>query len=255
MTEKTRKKKAVVRKPVKALDPAPVVKPKKKKPPKKIQSNKLPGEVSTKGRKSSIEVVLPEDAHPSWIRKQAGVYYVTDLIRRCTVKDMHNSGLFPGIPLDTLRKWATRDRWNEQRKAFEARYQHAIERQRGADLARERAKEMKRSQLLLDKMEKKLLGKKQPEAKSYEGMVTAWVRLASHIEALRETQLDQAILLNPPQAQSDGEESGQEQTRQGPQLSAEEAREAARAILEVRRRRIREDLGIEDEEADKSLLE
>jgi hypothetical protein len=252
--DKGRKKKAVVRKPSKA--PAPKKKPPKaKKKPPKAKPRNLPAKVGKAGRPSSTEVVMPEEAHPAWIRKQAQIHYYTDLVKRCTVKQMYESGLFPGVSLARLRAWATEDHWVELRKRYEAQYQHAMERQRGATLARERAKEMEKAQKQLDKMDRLLNGKKAPPAKTYEGMITARVRLAGHIEQLRDVQLDQTLLLEPPPHPGAEGGAGPEVGRNKVDLSAEEAREAARAILKVRRERIREEMGIVDEEADKSLLE
>jgi len=246
-----RKKKVVKRQPS-----APKTPPKKKAPPKKAKPHKLPVLAGHKpvGRPTLTTMEMPPEAHPGWLRKVAGIHYQTDLVHRCTVRQMYESEMFPGISLSQLSSWADHDHWNDLRKRYEAEFQYHMERRRGMELARARVKEMTKAQKLFDKMMGKLGAKKQPEVRSYEGLATAVVRVGTYIEQLRDVQLDQSLLLQPPMPVA-GEDKGPSSDRRAPELTPEEAREAARAILNVRRERIRAELGIEDEAADGKILE
>lgn len=206
------------------------------------------------GRPPAAQALAPYEDSRMSARRAAAVVYITDVVHYCTIEQLAKMPMFEHLSLGVYKRWAKLDRWSEQRKRFETMLNDRAEREMANKLLRERRAELEKAHALYQDMIGTLSNKKtRPEPKSFEGMVGAFVKLGQYIEALRVVTLDNMDLFKTTPVEGEGEQ--QEVVRKiHPDLSPEEMRAAASAILEARRARHREEHGIVDE-ADPDLLD
>jgi hypothetical protein len=168
-------------------------------------------------------------------RFAAGMYYTTDL-KGTTIERLKRHPMWSKYSLPTLQMWSREDRWVERRRANMKRWQNAIEARIGTEVVKARMKDLEDMRGIYQKMITKLKGKAL-KAKSYEGMVSALVKLADLMDGWSERLSKEFV----PEAPLGGEDPGISVHRHEakPTISPAEARVAAKAVMQERRQQLR----------------
>lgn len=186
--------------------------------------------------KSSLEPP-PQSETNQYIRFAAGLYYTTH-IRGTTIEQMSKHPLYGRVSYSTLESWSKKDRWGERRQENMRRWREALESTIGSELLKARVKNLAKLRNIFDKVVEKLEAENPVEAKSYEGLVKALVSLADLIDG-HQTKVGQELVPGVMAvATAEASESGD--PRITASLSSDEARMATKAILEDRRRKLRQ---------------
>ena len=257
----------MVKKPPKApIKAAPIPKPRKKVPPKKRVK------VESKPKAKSVDVIIseglalapevvstaiqtlsaesaqkgfielsPEDGGEMGyrnLRQLAGVKYVTDF-NGTTISQMAKDPLFSHVAERTLYKWSMADHWGERRRINMEKWSRKLENQISNQLMTTRRAVL----VQLDELGKKLLKdignkKLKLKAKSLEGAIGAFTRLASLMDELADKVGKE---LMPDMGSMSSASNILTTNHAKPLLTPEEAREAVRAVLKVRRESMREE--------------
>lgn len=152
-TKKKPTKKAPTKK--KATKKAPSKKPApKKKPPRK---KKRPVGIQL-AEKLDIQTSVPEpeDASRDFLRFTAETVYTTDL-NGMTVAQLASHPMFAAIPHSTLEKWSIKDKWGEKRRVILERWKTQIEARVGDELIQYRMKAIAKMAKIRDHLFKKLI--------------------------------------------------------------------------------------------------
>ncbi len=168
-----------------------------------------------------------------YLRYAAGLYFTTDI--RCgTIDQLQRHPVFQEVPLSTLYQWASRDKWIARREDLLNRWREMIEKKIGESIVQKRVKDLEKLERLFD-VGFEQLEKNAVEAKSWEGVAGALVKLMSLMDELREkiaTQLNPAadMLMSP---------AASPVAQMAPKVTDDEARAAAKLIIQQRRAGIR----------------
>lgn len=177
-----------------------------------------------------------------WLRWTAGMYYTTDL-RGCTIDQLSKHPMFKVVGLRTLATWSTEDRWVERRQINLEQWRRAIENKIGSELVRARKTGLGKLNKIFDKIFAKI------EAEAVEGttpqLVLAIVRLAELMDSWND-RIAKAVI---PDLPSQATVAGPAETAK-PQLTQEEARAAAKLIIQTRRDGMRAKAQRQQEEAE-----
>lgn len=221
-------------------------------PPRKKRPALVPPPKSPPAR-TPVPPALPAAAEPpereagesarrgslSWLRHAAAVEYATDQ-SSCTIEELHRRAIFVGINLGTFKQWSFEDKWGERRATFQKQTQEKMQRAIGDELVRRRLKTMERLDTVLDKALKKLEDEA-VQMNSWEGVATVLVRLIQMMDEFHEKVAGNLLTgLTPMQSEAGG--SGvvapiSQAAR--PRLNDDEARAAAKAIIHMRREKVR----------------
>lgn len=187
------------------------------------------------GPKGKSKVLPPQDEidNNQFLRFSAGLYYTTDL-NGPSMAQMAKHPVFGKVTIDTLYYWSTQDRWVERRRVNIDNWRRTMENKIGNELVKMRTDMLSDLRTVFDKSLKKLTSGKL-KARSYEGMVTALVRLAELMDSWND-KLFHAAIPDMPVVSAVGSSAPMESK---PRLSKEEAHKAASAILEMRRNEMR----------------
>ena len=127
---------------------------------------------------------IPDDVSSEYVRYSAGIYYTTDL-GGCTLEQMSKHPIYSHVPIKKLYYWFSHDKWHERRAALREQWRKIIESRIGNELAKARASQLEAMnrvyQVALNKLEGNLV-----QAKSWEGVLVAFVRLTEVMEEFRE---------------------------------------------------------------------
>jgi hypothetical protein len=175
----------------------------------------------------------PDAQGTHYPRFAAGMYYTTDL-KGATIEQLHRHPMWNRFSIYTLHQWSREDQWVERRRANMERWQRAIEARIGTEVVKARMADLGEVREIYQKMIKKLKGKAL-KARSYEGMVSALVKLAELMDGWSE-RLSKEFVPEAPMGGELGIGHGHEVK---PSISAEEARVAAKAIMQDRRQQLR----------------
>ena len=204
MTTDTKK---VVRKPIK----------KKRKPPK----NTVATVKITTGREREI-------GQNAWLRRLAGLKYITSQ-KPMSLKQLYEDPEFRyKVTYQSLQNWCQEDRWIEQRKQYYDNITEAIKQQISSRQIKSRVEQLKALDEIATRMHEKIVTDA-ADPGTYEGMVGAYLKA----EILRENIRDKILKEVIPDSLLGG--LGSEDGKIVPQLTEEEAREAALAIIKKRR--------------------
>ncbi len=189
------------------------------------------------GPKGKSQLTPPQQQvdNNQFLRFSAGLYYTTDL-QGTTMAQMAKHPLFGTVSVDTLANWSTQDRWVDRRRQNLSNWRRTIENKIGSELVKLRTDQLAEMRTVFDKMMGKLT-RGRLQAKSYEGMVTAMVRLAQLMDDWNEKLFRTVIPDIPVASVSTSLSPAASSTK--PRLSTAEARKAAVAILEMRRHEMR----------------
>lgn len=233
------------------------VPPRKKKPPKRmpapLREQEAPSPATPEAAQAAEALPKrtgseppgppPTDGDPNlpenrtalyrYLRYAAGMYYTTDL-RGCTLEQLHRHPMFRVMSFHTIAKWAVEDRWTERRQINLEQWRRAIENKIGTELAQAYRTGLSKAtrvfDMIFEKIENEVV-----EPKSLEGLVTAFVKLADLMGDWNE-RIGKLIIPDMP-AQQAMVAGPAEQAK--PQLSQEEARAAAKLLIEMRRKEMR----------------
>jgi hypothetical protein len=181
---------------------------------------------------------LPPGRKPSsdWVREQAKYLYTMSM-DKVSMADIANHPLFKGrVSVHSLHAWCTQESWVDIRRQVAEAWRVAITEQTGRELIEARRQWLRNLSLLGGYIFKHLIpnkkGEFKVEAQSYESMAQAFVKVVSLMDTMTQNSLDDILPEVPGQAAV--EATGKTETALRPDLSPEEARIGARAILEAR---------------------
>jgi hypothetical protein len=190
-------------------------------PPKKGKGNK---------RASSIRVATPaEVANLVWLRRVAEVTYVTSeqpLALTALAQDPMIKG---NVSLQTLTNWCGQDNWVEQRENYFKGLSNVLKNKIATTTLEARYKMWQKIQKLIEKIFKKL-EEDAVEAKSYEGLVAALVKVIALYDDFMEKIGKEIVPENLAGATSPTVAG----SRPTPRLTSEEATEMAMTLVKRR---------------------
>lgn len=188
--------------------------------------------VATTVRVSSVGLAEPGTEIPGylWLRRLAETQYVTNR-EGLTIVEMAKDPLYKDLSHNTMNRWSTEDRWVEKRQKFYDGISQRIQSKIGQGMMREQLFALKELQSLgADILEK--LRDKQVRVGSYEGLVTAYLKLLDY-----ETELQKQVSKEVVHESNGGVRT--DTVRVAASLSEEEARVAVDTILRHRREQLR----------------
>lgn len=223
----------------------------KKKPPKKKKPPSKPAQVRDKPKRGAPSKADKEGV--LWMRKLAHIIYTTSE-QGISIRQLAEDPRLSGISKTSLERWCAEGKWPEDRQEFFEGIKKRIERQLGNTIVRSRVKQLQDVDSLLLEIRDKFKplfdeeGKliiPSPAVSSYEGLVGAYAKLITLSDTLREKISENVVPERFGGVRRDVEITAT------PKLSKREAREAARAVLQVRRKEIRSEIFPEKEEKEK----
>jgi len=195
--------------------------PKKKPPVKKPAKKPI---------KVSGEDVVPHSIESyAWLRKVAELIYVTSQ-EAITIKNLAKLPEFEGrVHFNTIGEWCREDRWVEKRELYYNELQERIKEQILTSQVKSRVNQLQHMDGIFSDILHKL-AKGEAEPGTYEGMVGAAVKVSKEMDELRDKISREIIPQRINQMLGSKEETPIE-----PEVSLEEARAGAMAIIEKRR--------------------
>lgn len=169
---------------------------------------------------------IPENEGHLSLRHRALLFYCYEN-QASSIASMSQQAPFNQVALRTLECWSAADRWQERRQQAQERWAIRVQERIGNQLVQKRVDQL-RSLEKLDVQIGEFLESGSLEFKSLESGISALVRLAQCMDDLREK-----VLGDLPRARPQTPEKALV-----PDLTPDEAREAAKAILEIRRNRM-----------------
>lgn len=234
MTRKKKKKRSPVAPP---RDPTKAAPPKGVKPYAGMDTSFPPPELPN----FDVEKLISGEQDARVLRLYAGHCYATDL-GGCTIAGLHQIEPFTYIPRTTLRTWSQEDDWQGQRQRFRESLSHKLADKVADVITQDRVDQvqavMREADRVLDMMRVAAV------PKSYEGMAGVWLKMQEFLEDMR-TKMATVVSQSPL-----GEEHGVANIQTN--LTEEEAKEAARAVVKFRQAEIRKKLKeVESDRKDK----
>lgn len=162
------------------------------------------------------------------MRHSAALQYVTSM-QGVSVRELNKVSPFDQVSQTTLERWATEDEWVRRRQQYFENIRADIESHIAKKMVKVRVEQLKK----IDVQVETLFG--QIDAvppKSKEGLITALVRLLEAGDSMREKLAQEVVPVHLGGVR-------QKTLPLTPQLSEEEARDAALAILRRRRTIVR----------------
>lgn len=238
----------------------------KKKAPAKKKAKRAPKKRKPVQKKVQVSVAAvpvgeEEEAGMTRLRWMAGQIYATNM-RGYSITEMKQLPIFQDIHLRTLEAWSLKDKWVENRREVQEKIRVQVENRIATEIAKHRSDQLKTMQTIFDDAIDKLMPKPRlatdgngkpvldpegnetyfpgaaPDVKSYEGLVNAITRLSEVLDSQRE-RLGET--LTPQMFVGDDDEGmgSAGATPIQPQLSQEEARAAAKLLIQMRRDKMR----------------
>jgi hypothetical protein len=214
-----------------------VKKTRKKKSPAQARKRVKRSPVRKKGVMVPItlESQIPLDLEPDptdfgYLRTAAEQYYIMS-VNQCSLADLNRHSLFKVVQRRSLEKWCSEDSWVAKRRKMWTRIHQSLEQQIGTKIAKERMGQLEKLQKVYDVGINKLL-KGGLKSKSFEGLVTAMVKLASLMDDWRENLAKQFGGIVESTVGLNEETSPR---APAPELSTQEARSIVKLLFQMRR--------------------
>ena len=181
----------------------------------------------------------PEEVKGSWqyLRFSAGVYYTT-ATEHITTAAMAKHPVYSVVPRATLERWCTEDKWVDRRIEQMERWRRKIENAVADELARTRIAQLKGLESVYDKALKKL-EENLVEAKSWEGVATALVKIAQLMDEWREKIGGTVVSVTPATPDHGVDDVRELSAKMKSRLTEQEARELALMVMQKRREEMR----------------
>lgn len=167
-----------------------------------------------------------------YVRAQAGVIFMVDP-NMPTVDDIAQDPQFSDVSVTTLRKWMHADRWQEKRREFREGINAGVRKRIGNELIQQQIRMLKDCDVLYNQNMDFLTGQsgvEVPAPKSYESLLRAHTTFIKTISEMGREVIDVVV---PPVVPQEGVTD--EVSKVMPELSNEEARVAALAVVQQRR--------------------
>ena len=263
------KKKAAAKKaaPKKAPPKKPSVRPlptKTVKKTKRAVTVNLDPEKLQKAAGIEVQIPEPDKRTREFLRYVAGLQYTTSL-NGISVRELCETGMFSSVPTQTMTKWAMADKWSDRRREILESWREQVEQRIGSKLVQQKMKLVEQFQDIQDTLLEKLLPKSHKYVEALEPIVMGntvvevcevcgrtalqhldpflgvagdkLVDVLLKLVKMRE-EMSEAILLVTTRpgyglGNALGPQAGKNSTTgfEKPQLSQEEARAAAKAII------------------------
>lgn len=186
---------------------------------------------------SDVTLEAPEPDAPSFafLRFSAGLQYTTDL-HGITVEELAECAPFKNtVALKTLQKWCLEDQWVARREALMAEWRRDIEAKLGQRQVQQALVDLQTTDSMAEDILEKLRNKV-GMVNSFEGLINSMIRLMEFRQTLRGQVLTQTAPGPVGTVPGVSRPGGQ---MPKPNLSVEDARAAAAAIIKRRRDEIR----------------
>ena len=168
----------------------------------------------------------------SQLRWLAGLHYATNL-EGTSIVEMAKIEPFTMVTEGTLGTWARRDRWIEKRREYRDQIATKIRSRLGDEHVRHHIRMLKDMQAVYETVVQTLNSDDAPKPKSFESLLNSYTKL---VLAIGEIRRDVVGFIAPrPNFGASGEEGeGSGTPQMVPEISEDEARIAAEAILRQR---------------------
>jgi hypothetical protein len=180
-----------------------------------------------------------------YLRARAGMIFMVDPSMP-TVDDICQHPEFAEINPATMRRWAHDDQWQDKRQEFRERINEGVRKRIGNELIQQQIRILKDCDALYNQNMDYLTGQsgvEVPAPKSYESLLRAHTTFIKTISEMGREVIDVVVPPAVPQG-----ESADEVQRVIPELTSEEARVAALAVVQQRRQLRSRNLPDEDED-------
>jgi len=184
----------------------------------------------------SIDVGVTGAPSQEWLREIAGYIYTTSLQKITLAELSDHPSLGRHVPARTLESWSRKYGWVEERQRNATAWREAMVRETGRELVEFRRDQLKKLRVLGEIMFKELLpdkeGKIRLSINSYESMAQAFVKVVAAGDQLTEAAL--SAIMPDVQPTVEGASAKSEVALKS-DMTIEEARIGAKAILQARR--------------------
>lgn len=160
----------------------------------------------------------------------AAMYHYATNLNACSLTDMLTEEKFAEIPIGTLKYWSSLDGWPAEREKFKARLTEKHMDKMAEAMVQARKEQIETNDKLLGVIE---MNTQWAEPKSQEGMITAYTRLAQFQDELRQRVLDDVSRTDFAAASTAPVKAN---------ITPQEARVAALAIVKQRQQTIRDEM-------------
>lgn len=211
---------------------APTKRTKKAPPSPTKRRKKAPAAVNREATLAMAIAPPPDLNSLEYLRFAAGNFYTTH-VNGVSVPQMMRIHPFDKVAPTTLEGWARIDKWGPRRRKFAEMVQVRLADKLADKIVAERLDALEVLQKEFTSMQGKI-GFAEP--KSYEGMISSFVKLGQFIDTLRQEVLDP---INARASQGGRMvETGDVPIK--PQLTVTEARAAAEAVMRARQAEVRQ---------------
>lgn len=194
----------------------------------------------SRSTKAMITVATPEEVPGMlWLRNLASLRYTTSQ-EGISVQQLSKLEPFNLVSLVTLQRWSAEDSWVEARKAYHIGIKQRVESAIGNTMVRTRVAQLKTMTGMFEDACGKL-DSSDTRVGTYEGLLMVIIRLADQLDKMREKISSELV-------PSSGIGVSAEQRPLKASLSEEEAREASKAVIRMRREQMRKKLVGEGED-------
>lgn len=182
-----------------------------------------------------------------YLRARAGTIYMVDPSMP-TIEDLATHPDFDGVSVGTMRTWAHADNWNEKRQQFRESVNEGVRKRIGNELIQQQIKILRDCDALYAQNLDFLTGQngiEVPAPKSYEGLLRAHTAFIKAISEIGREVIDVVVPATVPQS-----DQADQISQVMPELSSEEARIAALAVVQQRRQLQAANRQVDDDEDD-----
>lgn len=171
-----------------------------------------------------------------WIREECKLIYTLS-VEKVSLQDLCNHPRFKGqVSLKALQDWCQKESWVELRRQTAESWRVSVTEATGRELIEARREWLGNLKVLGKHIFDQLLpdkkGKFQLEAQSYESMAQAFVKVVGLLDTMTQNSLDDVLPEPPQNVQASATEKSEVALK--PDLTPEEARAGAHAILKLR---------------------
>jgi hypothetical protein len=180
-----------------------------------------------------------------YLRAQAGWMYTTNE-KLPTVQDICELPMFREVEVKQMQHWCGADRWNERRKEFWDGINQGVRKKLGNELIQRKIEMLEDCGKIYDQNIDMIMGNsglERPQPKNYESLLRAHTNLLKTMVIMGHDVIDVVVPAVTPETVT-----LEDIPKIAPELTAEEARIAALAVVEQRRRLRSRNQELEDDD-------